>query len=831
MEVRPGSRKGAALLAYLCVRAAAVRRDVLAELLWGPGRLANLRQELYALRKLPGAVTWLSEHGDTVAVSADTDVAALERVLAGADVPSAALDAVKLLPGLELIATPAFRDWLEQARNELELLAERALRAGAERLEAEGRHDDALELVDAALGADPLDEVLHRAAIRLAFQVTGQYGAQLRFDACREDLQRELGVAPSAETLALMESIRDGKPLPADPAKANLPADLEELALALAIGEGALDVETVSEVLERRPLAVAGDLARLERAGWLDEQLQLAPQLATKVISRAPAAVRQLLHGRVAQALLSVDRVPAETVATHLLRAGKPAAAAPLLLRAAENRIQRSAPAEAVPLLLRACWAAYESPSVLLEASLLLEGCAAQLGDEALQDAALAVAEDLGWQLQRDVDLAEVKMRRSRSLLRSGRVGEGLERALEALEIAARIRDERLIARARNAIGGAQFYAGDLDGAERSFTANVTAPDPVERYRARNNLGSIAGIRGRPADALVHLEEALTLARASGQQGDIIGTLNNLAATADRSGDYRRAVRYFRESLALARRSGSVGLEGQVLVNLAVVYSRLGELGPAWNTACEVEEVAERHRDARLGMRAGEQKAEVAYLCGLDELANTEYRAAAAASAALGDERKSAELDAQRAVVATRTSQERVAAAVAAIERLEASGWKDVVPWLWLELALATAEPLAAAGWTARVRSQPLASPHLSFVTALAELRTGLLDGAGPLHLERADAAQRVLFGAEAGAGLIDTLSCVQVPQAWLLGSLWREAGGSSAGGFTVEPAVHERVAQALGEQAAGLPRAMATSLVARPASWLASLRSVVWRP
>src|SRR5690606_37842357 len=90
----------------------------------------------------------------------------------------------------------------------------------------------------------------------------------------------------------------------------------------------------------------------------------------------------------------------------------------------------------------------------------------------------------------------------------------------------------------------------------------------------------------------------------------------NLAATAERLGDYRRALKHFKESLTLAKRSGSESHQGQVLVNLSVVYTRLGELGPAWNTAVEVEEIAEQLREPRLMLLAQEQKAEIATHCG-----------------------------------------------------------------------------------------------------------------------------------------------------------------------------------------------------------------------
>lgn len=830
--MEPTSRKGQALLAYLSLSPRGARRDELAELLWGPGRLANLRQELYALRKLAGAETWLEENGDTVTVRAVTDVARFEQAATGGTFSVDLRAGSELLSPLSSLAAPAFRDWLDEERLRLTDLARTAHREGAALHEAEGRFAEALALVDTALAADPLDEDLHRTAIRLTALQGDRPGALARFERCRSELRRELGVEPSDETVALVTSLQAVAQRPGTPSPAVLEGDGAALAQALALGDGLLDIETLAGVLDRRPLDVAADLADLERQGWLDRHLVLKPLLAQSVADTAPAGVKRLLHHRIAQALGGRDDVEPRTLAGHLLSAGRPAAAAPLLLEAGEAAVGRNAPAEAVPLLLRASWAGWEDPSLRLRACLLLEGCASQLSDEALQDDALTESERLAWELQSDVDLAEVRMRRSRSLLRRGQVGEGMERALEALEIATRLGDPRLVARARNAVGGAQFYAGDLDGAEETFGANGEAADPVERYRALNNLGSIAGIRGRLREALHHLEAALTQARATGQQGDVIGTLNNLAATAERVGDYRRAIRYFRESLALARTSGSVGLEGQVLVNLSVVYARLGELGPAWNTASEVADIAGQLGDRRLGMRAHEQLAEVAFICGGDALALGELDVAVAIADDLGDERKTMALAAQRAVIMARHAPDSLDDAAAAVAAISSSRWADVAPWLWLELAMITPDPARVRAWIDSAGELGGDNDHLKKLTALAHLRLSLLTGAEAeaaeaAATEAAAAAHRLLLDELVAPGDSPTFGFVQEPHATLLASLLEtQAGaqGAADGTPVVDEKVFDRVVAQVAEQSAGLPRSLAASRRLLPRAWLAEL-------
>ena len=83
-ELRPSSRKGLCLMVVLALRGRPVLREELAELLWGPGKLRNLRQALYQLKSLPGAERWLEVGDHQVGLLVQTDV---QELLAGQDVP------------------------------------------------------------------------------------------------------------------------------------------------------------------------------------------------------------------------------------------------------------------------------------------------------------------------------------------------------------------------------------------------------------------------------------------------------------------------------------------------------------------------------------------------------------------------------------------------------------------------------------------------------------------------------------------------------------------------------------------------------------------------
>jgi DNA-binding SARP family transcriptional activator len=63
-----------------------------------------------------------------------------------------------------------------------------------------------LRLYDAGLTQDLLAEPLHRALMRCHLALGQRAQAQLAYERCRLVLRAELGVAPSAETQALMAS-------------------------------------------------------------------------------------------------------------------------------------------------------------------------------------------------------------------------------------------------------------------------------------------------------------------------------------------------------------------------------------------------------------------------------------------------------------------------------------------------------------------------------------------------------------------------------------------------------------------------------------------------
>ena len=233
------TRKAVALLAYLAVTARPASRDVLAALLWpdahGPDARAALRRTLSVLNAaLSGSGLAIERHvvrlADTVEVDLHRFHALLDEVRRHEHPPgSACTGCMAALAGVMRIASgpfmdgftlrdsETFDDWQraegEAVRRDLEAALERLARAA---LEA-GDHALALAAGRRWLDLDPLHEPAHRLLME-AHARAGEPGAAIgQYRECVRVFDRELGVAPLAETTALYEAIRSGATSPRPP--------------------------------------------------------------------------------------------------------------------------------------------------------------------------------------------------------------------------------------------------------------------------------------------------------------------------------------------------------------------------------------------------------------------------------------------------------------------------------------------------------------------------------------------------------------------------------------------------------------------------------------
>lgn len=227
------SGKVRALLAFLAVEANRPhRRETLSGLLWPDfsdrDALANLRQALYNLRCCLGdqeaAVPVLLVTRETLrfnpAADALVDVATFGRSLANLQEPVADVGPLRqalelyrgpFLEGFSIPDCPAFQEWNLLQRERFGRLMRRGLQALASHYERVGDYGPAEEALRRQLALEPWDERAHQRLMRILALAGQRPAALLHFEVCRRQLEEELGVGPSAETMALVEAIRQGK--------------------------------------------------------------------------------------------------------------------------------------------------------------------------------------------------------------------------------------------------------------------------------------------------------------------------------------------------------------------------------------------------------------------------------------------------------------------------------------------------------------------------------------------------------------------------------------------------------------------------------------------
>jgi DNA-binding SARP family transcriptional activator len=222
----PGARRAWSLLAYLALSPGPQPRSDLAAHFWpdvlDSSARASLRSAVWSLRRTlgPTAEPYLIVDRDCVGLAAGpqlwVDVDAFDTLVrAGREREAVELCSGELLAGFEeewaLIAREAHRERLLEALERLACSCEQI-----------GDSDGALEWSRRAIAVDPLSEDAHRGLIARLAASGDRARALMVYRALAERLRRELSVAPSAATRALVEQLRtDGEQRPsADPVAA-----------------------------------------------------------------------------------------------------------------------------------------------------------------------------------------------------------------------------------------------------------------------------------------------------------------------------------------------------------------------------------------------------------------------------------------------------------------------------------------------------------------------------------------------------------------------------------------------------------------------------------
>lgn len=212
--------KAQALLYYLAVTGRPHSREALAALLWGDlpedAARTNLRTVLSKLRALLGPYLVITRQ--TLSFNRESpyslDVEQFVAYLRNPDPSAQDLKAATqlyrgdLLAGFSVHDAPGFEEWLAVQRDWLQGLVLQALHGLASHHAARHEYTAGIEYLTWLLALDPWREDAHRHLMRL-LAASGQRSAALsQYQLLSRTLEREFGLAPSAETVALYEQLR-----------------------------------------------------------------------------------------------------------------------------------------------------------------------------------------------------------------------------------------------------------------------------------------------------------------------------------------------------------------------------------------------------------------------------------------------------------------------------------------------------------------------------------------------------------------------------------------------------------------------------------------------
>ena len=218
------TRKAFAILALLAVEGRPFARDELAAMLWpeadDESARGALRRTLSVLRASLGD-RWLRVDRSSVTLDpagAWIDLTALEASRTAGDAAelgrAAGLARGPFLAGFTLRDAPDFDDWRATQASSAERAVAEVLDRLAAAAEAEADIPAAVAAAARRVDLDPLDEPAQRRLMSVLARSGDRSGAIRGYRACVAVLERELGVAPLAETTELYEAIRDARAEP-----------------------------------------------------------------------------------------------------------------------------------------------------------------------------------------------------------------------------------------------------------------------------------------------------------------------------------------------------------------------------------------------------------------------------------------------------------------------------------------------------------------------------------------------------------------------------------------------------------------------------------------
>lgn len=210
--------KSVAFLAYLALspQRRFQRRDRLAALLWPELDQAHartaLRKTVHGVRASLGAPAVVSRGDEELAISADLLLCDVEEFVAATDtgqlVRALELYRGELMPGFHVAGCADLDYWLEEARAALRERVTAAAWALACRLEGEEELTEAGRWARRAVRYTGTDERVLRRAVQMLDRLGDCAGALRMYEEFVRRVRETLDVEPSAQTVALIASLK-----------------------------------------------------------------------------------------------------------------------------------------------------------------------------------------------------------------------------------------------------------------------------------------------------------------------------------------------------------------------------------------------------------------------------------------------------------------------------------------------------------------------------------------------------------------------------------------------------------------------------------------------
>ncbi|MFI4970943.1 MAG: tetratricopeptide repeat protein, partial [Lysobacterales bacterium] len=174
--------------------------------------------------------------------------------------------------------------------------------------------------------------------------------------------------------------------------------------------------------------------------------------------------------------------------------------------------------------------------------------------------------------LDQDPSLLWPRLRLATAQGYTNEVDASIENATRVADAARKSGDDDLLVQALRQLSASAYFKGDGDAAagylDEALRRLPNDNRPLTLASLHSTYGAVEIKRGHIAQARVHLERALPLARAAGSRRNEAAVLTNLAIVEGEQGHYNERIVRFRDAIDAARQCGAKDLEMRALGGL-----------------------------------------------------------------------------------------------------------------------------------------------------------------------------------------------------------------------------------------------------------------------